>query len=183
MKTRLGLYKTEELDTWIPELLAAKPDVLIVHGRTMQEASKVLAHWDLIARVAQMCHEADVLCVGNGDVMSRAQGLALAEQSGVDGIMVGRGIFHNPWLFSGRDAAVVGPHERLELLLAHTDAWVAQWDGIKSFDLMKKFYKVYVSGWPGSAELRARLMEAREATTVRELVTKYLNDGIKSTEV
>ncbi len=176
VKTRLGLYRTDEMESWIPEVLAAQPDVLIIHGRTMQEASKVPAHWDLIGRIAQMCHDAGVLCVGNGDVMSRAQGIALAEQYGVDGIMVGRGIFHNPWLFAGRDAASVGSRERLELLLAHTDAWVAHWGMEKSFDLMKKFYKVYVSGWPGSAELRARLMEARDADTVRTLVTDSLSE-------
>lgn len=173
VKTRLGLYKTEEMDAWIPTLLEARPDVLIVHGRTMKEMSKVPAHWDLIGKAAQWAHEAGVLCIGNGDVTTRAQGEELAAAYGVDGIMVGRGIFQNPWLFSHE----VGPHkmqERLELLLLHLELWLKQWNGIKSMDLMKKFFKVYCSGWPGAAELRARLMECREPSAVRTIVQEYL---------
>ncbi|MCC6934273.1 MAG: tRNA-dihydrouridine synthase [Candidatus Yanofskybacteria bacterium] len=171
VKTRLGLRSISEMNVWIPEVLSAKPDVLVVHGRTVAEMSKVPAHWDLIGQVASMARDADILCVGNGDVMSRAQGLACAAESGVDGIMVGRGIFHDPWLFAGHTAPK-SPRERLQLLLDHTDAWVAHWGGVKSFDLMKKFYKVYVSGWDGAAHLRARLMEARDPETVRAVVAE-----------
>jgi tRNA-dihydrouridine synthase len=106
--------------------------------------------------------------------MSHAQGRELAARYGVDGVMVGRGIFHNPWLFNPAvDPTSITPHQRLELLLRHTDAWVAHWDGNKSFDLMKKFYKVYVSGWPGAAALRAQIMTARDAQTVRMIVSAY----------
>lgn len=169
VKTRLGLYKTEELETWIPAILEAKPDVLIIHGRTMKEMSKVPAHWDLIGRVAALCHEAGVLCIGNGDVTSRAQGDALAAEHGVDGIMVGRGIFHDPWLFA-REQREHTREERLSRLSQHLELWEAQWNGVKSLDLMKKFMKVYVSGWPGAAELRARLMECRTGDEIRNLI-------------
>lgn len=167
VKTRLGLYRPQEMDTWIPELLKAKPDVLIIHGRTAKEMSKVPAHWDLIGRVATLCHDAGVLCVGNGDVMSRAQGEALAEQYDLDGIMVGRGIFHDPWLFGPGANAEHTPTERLNLMREHIALWEKQWSGMKSFDLMKKFFKVYVSGWPGAHELRARIMACRTADEVR----------------
>lgn len=171
VKTRLGLRSTDEMDAWVGTVLSAKPDVLVVHGRTVSEMSKVPAHWELIGRAAQMAHDAGALCIGNGDIMSRAQGLERASLSGVDGVMVGRGIFHNPWLFAG-SPELRTPAERLRLLLAHTDAWVAHWGGIKSFDLMKKFYKVYVSGWDGAAHLRAKLMEAHDAETVRSIVAE-----------
>lgn len=173
VKTRLGLYKTAEMDTWIPALLEAKPDALIVHGRTMKEMSKVPAHWDLIGRAAQMCHDAGVVCIGNGDVMSREQGIELASTHGVDGLMVGRGIFHNPWFFNPVQTEH-SPRERLELLLKHVDLWTVQWQGIKSFDLMKKFFKVYCSEWSGAADLRAQLMTCRTPDDVRSLVTDYL---------
>jgi tRNA-dihydrouridine synthase len=173
VKTRLGLYKPEEMETWIGQLLEAKPDVLILHGRTMKEASKVPAHWDLIGRAAVMCHDAGVLCVGNGDVNDTIQGIGLCAQWGTDGYMVGRGIFRNPWLFAphaGREHSAV---QRLQLLLLHTDAWEKQWGGVKSFDLMKKFFKVYVSGWPGASHLRAQLMESTNAQKVRDIVARY----------
>jgi nifR3 family TIM-barrel protein len=174
VKTRLGLYTTDEMHSWIPSILDAKPDALIVHGRTMKEMSKVPAHWDLIGQAAQMAHDAGVLAIGNGDIMSRQQGIELAQQYGVDGLMVGRGIFHNPWLFSDTQEQEHSPKERLELLLQHVDLWVTQWHEIKSFDLMRKFFKVYVSGWPGSAELRAQLMETRTPEETKEIVHTYL---------
>jgi len=170
VKTRLGLHRTEEMDDWIPALLEAKPDVLVVHGRTMKEMSKVPAHWDLIGRAAAMAHDAGALCIGNGDVLSAAQGKELCARWGTDGYMVGRGIFHNPWLFGERASADHAPRERLELLLEHLGLWLAQWNTIKSLDLMKKFFKVYCSGWPGSADLRAQLMECRDATAVRNVI-------------
>lgn len=171
VKTRIGRASVVEMEPWIQGVLAAKPDVLVVHGRTVKEMSKVPAHWDLIGRAAVMAHEAGVLCIGNGDVVGRIQGEALAAEHGVDGVMVGRGIFHNPWLFCATvDSALITPQRRCELLLRHTDAWVAHWGGVKSFDLMKKFYKVYVSGWPGAAPLRNRLMTARTPQEVRDIV-------------
>lgn len=181
IKTRLGLYRPEEMDTWIPALLEAKPDALIVHGRTMKEASKVPVHWDLISRAARMCHDAGVICIGNGDVMSRTQGVELAERWDVDGIMVGRGIFHNPWLFSEVEPREHAPDERIALLREHIVLWRTQWEGNpstssglrKSFDLMKKFFKVYISEWPGAADLRARLMECKTPEQV---------DAVLSTE-
>ncbi len=172
VKTRLGTYSTDEMDGWIGAVLDAKPDVLIVHGRTVKEMSKVPAHWDFIGRAAAMAHDAGVLCVGNGDVISGVQGALLAQEHGVDGYMVGRGIFHNPWLFDASiDPEAITPQQRLTLLLHHTAAWVAQWNGIKSFDLMKKFYKVYASGWSGAAHLRAQLMECRTAADVKAVIS------------
>ena len=170
VKTRLGLYETAEMDTWIPALLSAKPDVLLVHGRTMKEMSRVPAHWDLIGRAAEMAHEAGVLCVGNGDVASRMQGETLCRTYGTDGVMVGRGIFGDPWIFANGAVRMHSPKERLSLLREHVDLWTAQWNGIKSFALMKKFFKLYVSGWPGAAELRSELMQKKSADEVRAVL-------------
>lgn len=171
VKTRLGLMRTEEYAEWIPALLKARPDMLTIHGRTAKEMSKVPAHWDLIGAVARLCHDVGVQCIGNGDVMSRTQGIELAEQYMLDGIMVGRGIFHDPWLFNP-DRSDHTPQERLDLLREHIDLWVQQWGGVKSFDLMKKFFKMYVSGWDGAAALRARLMECKAPDQVYMLLSE-----------
>lgn len=170
VKTRIGKSNTNEMEPWLTAVLDAKPDVLVVHGRTVKEMSKVPAHWDHIADAARMAHEAGVVCVGNGDITSRAMGIERASESGVDGVMVGRGIFHNPWLFNAAvNAESITKEQRIELLVAHTQAWVAHWGEKKSFDLMKKFYKVYISGWPGAAQLRAQLMEAKTPEQVYDI--------------
>ncbi|HXV26832.1 MAG TPA: tRNA-dihydrouridine synthase [Candidatus Paceibacterota bacterium] len=169
VKTRLGLYRTDEMETWIPALLETKPDALIVHGRTMKEMSKVPAHWDLIGRVVQMARGTGIPVVGNGDVFSRTQGEELAKAWEVDGIMVGRGIFRNPWLFASQQREH-SPVERLELALNHAERWMSHWGGTKSFDLMKKFFKAYVSEWPGAAELRGKMMACRDLDSVRAVI-------------
>jgi len=169
VKTRLGLYRTDEMVPWLSALLEARPDVLILHGRTMKEMSKVPAHWDLIGEAARMAAEAGVLFVGNGDVTSRAQGTELAGLWGGPGIMIGRGIFQDPWLFSGE--GLQGPTERIAVAREHTLRWVQHWgapsagsgQALKSFDLMKKFYKAYIRGWSGASALRAELMQTRTA--------------------
>jgi tRNA-dihydrouridine synthase len=176
VKTRLGLYKTDEYTKWIAALLETRPDALIIHGRTMKEMSKVPAHWDVVAQAAALCHQSGVVCVGNGDVMSHTQGMQLAQESNVDGIMIGRGIFHNPWIFNPHiDPAEMPQEQRIALLRRHIAAWEAQWhpDGqrIKSFDLMKKFFKVYISGWAGAATLRASLMECRTPKEALDLLS------------
>jgi tRNA-dihydrouridine synthase len=176
VKTRLGKIRLDEMDGWIPALLKAKPDALVVHGRTMKEMSKVPAHWDLIGRAASMAHEAGVMCVGNGDIMTLTQGADHARTYGVDGIMIGRGIFHDPWIFNA-EARDHTPEERMALLREHVDLWTRHWDGIKSFALMKKFFKMYVSGWPGAHELRAQLMEKKSADDVRALLATLRSVG------
>lgn len=170
VKTRLGRTRTDEMDAWLGAVCAAGPDTLIIHGRTVTEMSKVPAHWDLIGRAAVIAHDAGVNCVGNGDIVSREQGAQLAAEHGVDGIMVGRGIFHDPWIFGA--ATEHTPRERLSLLLHHADLWERHWQGMKSFDLMRKFIKVYVSGWAGAAELRAALMSVRDADALRAVISQ-----------
>src|SRR3989338_1390608 len=98
VKTRIGYNKiiTEE---WISHLIEAKPAAIILHGRTMKEMSKVPAHWDEIGKAGVLCRKAGIPIIGNGDIVTHAEGLEKAKQYDLDGIMVGRGIFHNPWFF------------------------------------------------------------------------------------
>ncbi|MEK7525768.1 MAG: tRNA-dihydrouridine synthase [Patescibacteria group bacterium] len=181
VKTRIGLTKPD-LEGWIRMILETKITVLTIHGRTMAEMSKVPAHWDLIGEAAKMAHEVGTLAVGNGDVMSLSEGREKAEQYGVDGVMIGRGIFHNPWFFNEKiDHKAVPPKKRLELLLKHSRLFEEFWQGNlpagrqgKSFDLMKKFFKIYVSEWDGAKDLRAQLMETKTREQVEEIIADYL---------
>lgn len=176
VKTRLGLNKPQ-LDTWIAPLLETKIPALIIHGRTKVEMSKVPAHWDLIGEIAAMGHDTGTLVIGNGDVLSHQDGLEKAQRYGVDGIMVGRGVFHNPWIFDPAiDPTTISPRHRLELLLDHTHRFIEQWTDpmtgrlIKNFDVLKRFYKIYVSGWDGAKDLRVQLMGAKNPDEVRAVI-------------
>lgn len=175
VKTRIGFSKNE-LETWLPALLEEKPAAIIIHGRTKKEMSDVDAHWDVIARAVEIAKGSGVLIVGNGDVKSREDGLQKAKETGVDGIMVGRGAFGNPWFFNPeRKIQDISLEERFAVMLEHTKLFEKELAGIKAFHVMKKHFKAYVSGFDGAKELRAKLMETNSSMEVEDILVKYLH--------
>ena len=175
VKTRIG-YNKEELDTWIPALLETVPAALTLHARTRKEMSSVPARWEMVGRTVELRNSSalETLILGNGDVMSIAEAHAKAKEYGADGVMLGRAIFGNPWLWSGRDVATISISERLHMLIHHTKTYEELLGGVKSFALMKKHYKAYVHGWEGAKELRMQLMECEDAAGVTRVVEGYL---------
>lgn len=184
VKTRLGYKSTGEMEAWLTALLEEAPAALTVHLRTRDEMSDVPAHWDLAPKIVALRDTISpkTVLLGNGDVSSMEDGRAKAAAAGMDGFMVGSGIFGNPWFFVGR---VPDVRERLERLVAHTDLFeklyksndpkpISQGGRIKNFDIMKKHYKSYTVGFEGAKELRLRLMEAENAAEVRKIVKDFL---------
>ncbi|MBI2068653.1 MAG: tRNA-dihydrouridine synthase [Candidatus Yanofskybacteria bacterium] len=170
VKTRIGYNKIETKE-WIPKLLEMEPATITVHGRTRKEMSKVPAHWDEIGKAAALCRKAGIPVVGNGDIMTYGDGLKKAEEYGLDGIMVGRAIFSNPWFFDPSiNPATKTPEERITLMTRHLQLFSELWGKDKHFDVMKKFFKVYISGWEGAKELRTKLMNARSEESVIEIL-------------
>lgn len=183
VKTRLGLERID-MD-WLKMLLELKLPALAIHLRTMKEASKVPAHWEVMAEVAKMRNDIspDTLLIGNGDVMRMAEGREKAINAGIEGVMLGRGVFHNPWVFNESvDPLSISPRQRLELLLEHTRLFTEHWgpstssgQAARNFDTLKRFFKIYVSHWPDAIDLRAKLMETKNASQVEALVSGYLD--------
>ncbi len=177
VKTRIG-YNKNEIETWLPELLAEKPAVITIHGRTRKEMSEVDAHWDVIKRAVEIAKGSGVLIVGNGDVKSLEEGKKRVEETGVDGIMVGRGIFGNPWFFNENvDVKNLSLRERFAVMLEHAKLFEKELKGIKHFYVMKKHFKAYVSGFDGAKELRAKLMETDNTQNVEKIIAKYLEEN------
>ena len=172
VKTRIGL-NTIITEDWISFLLKQDIAALSIHGRTVREMSKVPAHWDEIAKAVKLRDEIspNTLIIGNGDVENRAHGLTLAAETGVDGIMIGRGIFHDIYAFAHAQTEPT-QEERLTILLNHLNLYEETWNNEKSFQILKKFFKIYVSGWPGAAELRARLMDSATPDEVRSILAR-----------
>lgn len=175
VKTRIGMRKivTEE---WISFLLEQNIANLTVHGRTVAEMSKVPAHWDEIGKVVQIrdAMQKHTTIVGNGDVLSYQQGLDLVKQYGVDGIMIGRGMFQNFWIFNPSvDPLTFSVNQRLQLLTDHIQLWDKTWGQTKDFNILKKFYKVYIHGFENASEIRNDLMQFKTAVdTLRYIQTK-----------
>lgn len=178
VKTRVGFNKVE-LETWLPELLAEDPALITIHARTRKEMSKVPARWEHVKRAVEIRNAIpegqsghNTLIFGNGDALDVADAEKKAIESGADGVMLGRAIFGNPWLFA--------PHtrpekiaDRLRVMVEHTHLFEQLLGDAKNFAIMKKHYKAYVNGWDGAKEFRMRLMEAENAKQVEDLVRAY----------
>lgn len=161
VKTRIGFSEilTEQ---WIPELLETNITALTLHFRTVKEMSKVPAHWDQAKIAVDIRNQmkSKTLIIGNGDVKSLEEANQKTKEYGLDGIMVGRGIFENVWLFNKNvkleDKTI---KDRLELLFKHIELFDQTWRDTKNFAILKKFVKCYINGFPGASEMRVELMK------------------------
>ncbi|MDO8430403.1 MAG: tRNA-dihydrouridine synthase [Candidatus Taylorbacteria bacterium] len=171
VKTRIG-YNKNEIETWIRKLLEQKLPALTVHLRTRKEMSDVPAHWELMPRIVELRNEIspETIIIGNGDVFSMKDAHEKIRVSGCDGVMIGRGIFGNPWFFSGRLVSEISPQERLEVMLEHARVFDKLLGDVKNFAIMKKHFKAYVSGWDGAKELRVKLMECDDLRAVEKVI-------------
>ncbi len=208
VKTRLG-YNKDELLTWLPELLAENPSAITLHARTRKEMSKVPAHWERIKRAVEIRNElkSETLILGNGDVMSIEDAHKRIAETGADGVMLGRAIFGNPWLFASSHSPFLKgstqqgegfksstsedlgtsfrkggitptPSQRLNVLVEHTKLFEELLGKHKNFAIMKKHFKAYVEGFDGAKELRVKLMETETAGEVETLVQEFLGREI-----
>lgn len=170
VKTRTGI-KQHQTEKWISDLLETNPAAIILHGRTQGMQSDGEASWEEIAKAVKIKNSIKpaIPLHGNGDVFSYEQGLRRIAETGVDGVMVGRGIFQNPWFFNPEKTETT-KEERIEKLLQHTRLFEETWSGKKNFNILKRFYKIYLNNFPGAAKMRADLMEA----TDYEQVYRYL---------
>lgn len=180
VKTRTGI-KIHETERWIANLMETKPAAIILHGRTQKQQSDGLADWEEIARGARIRDRyfAETKFLGNGDVMSVSQAEELCQKHKLDGVMIGRGIFHNPWFF---DPGQSSPSKeiRLQQLMLHTQLFEQNWAENKNLNILKRFYKIYTNGFPGAAKLRADLMEARTFDEVYRIVSRECNQNHNS---
>ena len=176
VKTRIG-YNNIEIDEWLSVLLQGGITTLIVHMRTRKEMSKASAHWDLMPRIIALRNKIspETLVVGNGDVISIRQGESLAHKTGCDGVMLGRAIFGNPWLFDACKKNI-SIEEKLKVMIEHTYLYEKILGSYKNFSIMKKHYKAYANGFDGAKELRVALMSANTAREIEIITKNFLNE-------
>ena len=171
IKTRLDV--TPELtEKWISYLLSLDIDELTIHGRDAPSLSKVDANWDEIGKVVKARNKAkkDIIVVGNGDVKDIIEVEEKYKKYGVDGVMIGRSVFHNPWLFDKNTCREIHyKKERIELLLKHTRLFESTWGKNKNFETMKKFFKIYIKEFIGADKLRQKLMLCKSYDEVYEI--------------
>ena len=175
VKTRLGYSEIDEWREWLKHVFKQDIANLSIHLRTRREMSKVDAHWELIGEIKQLRDEIapDTLLTINGDIPDRKTGLELAEKYGIDGIMIGRGIFHNPYAFE-KEPREHTSAELLDLLRLHLDLFDKySQEETRLFKPLRRFFKIYVRGIRGASELRHQLMSTNTTDEARELLDEF----------
>jgi tRNA-dihydrouridine synthase len=175
VKTRLGFSSVDEWRGWLTHILQQDIVNLSIHLRTREEMSKADAHWELIPEIKKLRDEVapHTLLTINGDIPDRQTGLRLAEEYGVDGIMIGRGIFQNPFAFE-QEPREHSSEELLDLLRLHLELYDEYSDQKpRSFSPLQRFFKIYVRGFRGASELRNNLMNTRSTSEVRALLDEF----------
>lgn len=161
VKTRIG-FNSIITEKWIGNLLEVNPTAITIHGRTRKMMSEGPAHWDEIAKAVQLRDEMQkpTVIIGNGQVGSYAEALQKAQQYGVEGVMIGTGIFKNPWLFNTTEIDI-DTCQRISLMRRHILTFYNTWNINKDYNVLKRFYKIYLNGFHGAAYWRDQLMRAK----------------------
>lgn len=173
VKTRTGIKK-HDTENWIGFLLEQNPAAIILHARTQKDMSEVDADWREIAKAVEVRNATgkNIPLLGNGDVMSVEDALQKCANTGANGVMVGRGIFHNPWFFNQPQPEIT-TSDKLDLLWRHVELFTKTWDEQRNFAVLKRFFKIYTNNFKGAARLRAALMETNNAAEVRKVLDAF----------
>ncbi len=185
VKTRIG-YDIPVVEEWVATLLETEPVAIGLHGRTLEQGYSGLADWEEIARAAEIIHETPTLALGNGDVKSLADAYERVEQYGVDGVLIGRAAFGNPYIFQGCEpsqalaqtangkAGGILPHP-LSIALEHAHLFEQTYGHEKKyrFHPMRKHLGWYVKGIPGAAKVRGSLVRTHSPEDVAALIEEF----------
>ncbi|NNM53545.1 MAG: tRNA-dihydrouridine synthase [Spirochaetales bacterium] len=176
VKTRIGWSKVETQE-WCGLLLEQQLDALTVHGRIAKQMSEGWADWQEIAKVVQLRNASgwSTRIIGNGD-LTWPQLEPRLQETGVDGLMIGRGVFSDIGIFRRegyRPYDTWSREEKLNLLERHIRDHFEAWGQTKDYEKLKKFFKVYTSGWEGALDLRAQLMSTHRHEESLAVLASY----------
>lgn len=175
VKTRLGHAKVDEYINWISHLLKQDIANLSVHLRTKVEMSQADAHYELIPHILKLRDEIapQTLITVNGDILTYADGMNLVEKYGVDGVMIGRGVFKNPFAFE-KVTEDHSPLELLELLKYHIDLYDHYTALEPSLSKpLHRFFKIYIKEFRGASDLRNDLMQTKTTSDIRKVLADF----------
>lgn len=180
VKTRVG-YDQPVIEEWIPNLLEMQPSTIAIHGRTLKQAYSGLAQWEYIGKAVELTKGTDTYIIGNGDVKSRQEAREKISTYGVNGVLIGRETFGNPWVFSVQGGSAPGgqestptTQERFEVAIEHTLLYEKLYniDEHYQFLPMRKHLGWYIKDFPNAGEVRQQLFTAKDAKTVLDILER-----------
>lgn len=173
VKTRIG-FDDNSVEEWVKHLLEEEPVNISIHGRTLKQMYTGEADWEAIASAAKIIHQTETTVLGNGDITSVEDGLERTKKYGVDGFMIGRASFGNPWVFD-REHGEIKLTERFQAAIEHSHLY-EQAFGQDYFVPMRKHLAWYCKGFHNASEVRQKLMRAASASDVQEILEQASMD-------
>lgn len=179
VKTRIGFDKIET-EEWIGFLLGKKIDMITVHGRLSKEGYSTPSRWEEIAKCVKLRDSLSpqTIVLGNGDVKSKKQAENYVKKYKVDGVLIGREILKNPWLFSKdekKQEGMIPITERISVLLKHLEIFERDKAGVDKFSSQNKYIKAYINNFETAGNLRKELMRVGSIEEVKKILSNSSN--------
>ncbi|MBK9307215.1 MAG: tRNA-dihydrouridine synthase [Nitrospira sp.] len=189
VKTRIG-YDEVMVEAWMETILREQPTVISLHGRTLKQMYRGAADWSAIARAAALVKGSGTLLLGNGDIQSQGDIMARVRETGVDGVLVGRGALGAPWFFRSNEQVrrllsgslgigditdlplVMPQEERFAVLMDHAQQFQELF-GRKQFYRMRKHLGWYCKGFPHAASLRAQMVRVSSVDELKQVLDDF----------
>lgn len=172
IKTRIG-FDSPIIDEWLPILLDTNPAAIAIHGRTLRQGYSGKADWEEIGKAVEIAKNTSTLIIGNGDISSRAEALEKVNKHGVDGVLIGRASFGNPWLFN-KNIAEVTIHQKTKIAIEHAQLYEETFNKNEKYSFlpMRKHLGWYIKSFDRAKEIRKELMQTNSSQDVIEILTK-----------
>jgi tRNA-dihydrouridine synthase len=176
IKTRIG-YNSITIEEWMTHLLESKPAAVTLHLRTKKEMSSVEAHWDTIDKAVKLARDTQTVILANGDLKDIDHADEMIKATGVDGVMMGRAIFGNPWLFDRtRTQESISVSEKLQAMIEHAEYYEKIFGRKKHFAVMIKHLRAYAGGFAGAKELRVMMENVTSSEDVKNKINLFLQN-------
>lgn len=162
VKTRIG-FDSIVTSSWISVLLEMHLDAIAIHGRTLKQLYTGSANWDEIHKAAQIASKTNTLLLGNGDIESLAQAHTYISSYSPDGVLIGRAVLGNPWIFLG---SIPSLSTRIQTAIRHIQLFDELTPNTNPLSL-RKHLAWYIKGFPDASSVREHIMKL---TTTKEML-------------
>jgi nifR3 family TIM-barrel protein len=183
VKTRIG-YDHSQIGEWIPQLLESEPVAITIHGRTLTQGYTGDSNWEEIGCAAKIAHGSKTLILGNGDLRSLEDAYERIERYGVDGALIGRASYGNPYVFWHEEnpprqqtSGCEPPnYAMLHIALDHARLYQESFGHLDRYNFlpMRKHLGWYVRNLPGASHLRRTLVQTSNMEDAVMAIEEYL---------